>query len=90
MVIDKIKDIKFSRPIVFEVEKGKNLITAYNEEFNISGVGKDEKELLEDLYIEIIDTIDLLLDPSMNFSPTSEKYIKKFLDTFKYTKEVNK
>lgn len=86
--IKKIKDIEFAHPIDIKLNYKFGVIYGTNEEFDLYAIGSNYNEMLENLYNRINDTIDMFLNPQLQFTNSSEEYRKAFLKTFTRKKSV--
>jgi len=74
-------ELKREKPLEIIFDKGEELITAYNEKFNLSGVGSTREEALKDLIEFFIhDYLSYKNTPPEKLSPEAKLLLEQYED----------
>jgi hypothetical protein len=77
------------KPLKITFEKGEELITAYNEAFNLSGVGTTREEALKDLIQFFIhDYLSYKNTPPQKLSKEAKSLLRQYEDIIETSNEL--
>ncbi|MFX1499975.1 MAG: hypothetical protein ACFFDH_03320 [Promethearchaeota archaeon] len=78
----KLNDLKFKQPIKLELEYKHGSLFGSNKEFGLFASGSSYNDMLDDLYIRIIDILEMYSNSEIKFTKKSKEYRMKFLENF--------
>ena len=82
-------ELKRENPLEISFEKGEELITAYNEKFNLSGVGATKEEALKDLIQFFIhDYLSYKNTPPEKLSKEAKSLLHQYEDIIETSNEL--
>lgn len=84
--ISELNEVDVKKPFTLKLSYEYGMIYAICEDYNLVAMGESYNEMLKNLNILIIDTLELLSKPSDEFTASSLTYRKNFIENFKLKK----